>query len=157
MPVQSLVLHNRHNLLIILLITFFLTGCSDMKPIDFDFKKLVRDSKPNSYLVCPDDYCNTRIDQVAPVYSMNVKSLVTAWQQMITSQPRTHLLSHAQPLSYQYVQYSRFFHFPDYIDVAFIPLTDKTSTLAIYSRSVYGHYDFRVNEKRVQSWMHALR
>lgn len=174
MPIQSTILHDKRKLLTliwpfvyqkmtslfilssILFITFSLTGCSDVKPIDFDFKNLVRNNKPNSYLVCPENYCSTRIDQVAPVYRMNVTTLMNAWQQMITLQPRTRLLSHAKPLSYQYVQYSRFFHFPDYIDVAFIPLTDKTSTLAIYSHSVYGHYDFGVNEKRVQSWIHDL-
>lgn len=141
-----------------LMITVLATGCVNMKPADFNFNTLVRTNKPNSYLVCPKNYCHTRVDTDALEYKASAASLIAAWRNMIKAQPRTTLLaSNPQQLTFQYVQYSRFFHFPDYIDVQFIPLTDHTCTLAIYSRAVYGYYDFHVNENRVKTWLGALK
>ena len=56
-------------------------------------------------------------------------------------------------VQFDYVQRSPRFRFPDIITVRFIPVSPSRSTLAIYSRSVYGRRDFGVNEKRVQEWM----
>lgn len=142
---------------VILLLFGLNTGWCQMQTLDFDFKKLVRPDKPNTYLVCPKDYCSAPVDEIAKTYPMSAQALDKTWQAMIAKQPRTKLMaSDPQKLAYQYVQYSRFFHFPDHINVIFIPLTEHTSTLAIYSRSVYGHYDFHVNEKRVKSWLSQL-
>jgi uncharacterized protein (DUF1499 family) len=128
-----------------------------MKPADFNFNLLVRTGKPNSYLVCPKNYCHTRVDTEALEYKASAASLIAAWKEMIAAQPRTTLLaSNLQQLTFQYVQYSRFFHFPDYIEVQFIPLTDHTCTFAIYSHAVYGYYDFHVNENRVKTWLKAI-
>jgi uncharacterized protein (DUF1499 family) len=140
-----------------LMITVLITGCVNMKPADFNFNSLVRSDKPNSYLVCPKNYCHTRVDAEAIEYKASVTSLIAAWNDMIAAEPRTTLLANnAQQLTFQYVQYSRFFHFPDYIEVQFIPLTDHTCTFAIYSHAVYGYYDFHVNENRVKTWLKAI-
>jgi uncharacterized protein (DUF1499 family) len=140
-----------------LMTTLLITGCANMKPADFNFNSLVRTDKPNSYLVCPKNYCHTRVDAEALEYKASAASLIAAWKEMIAAQPRTTLLaSNPQQLTFQYVQYSRFFHFPDYIEVQFIPLTDHTCTLAIYSHAVYGYYDFHVNENRVKTWLKAI-
>jgi uncharacterized protein (DUF1499 family) len=40
--------------------------------------------------------------------------------------------------------------------VQFIPITETSSTLAVYSRARYGYYDFHVNENRVKKWLAAL-
>jgi len=141
----------------LILIIIFLSGCTDMKPIAFDFKTLQRNDKPNSYLICPPHFCTTKVDAVSPVYQVDLKTLETAWQTLIATQPRIEVTA-ANPANhtYQYVQRSLILRFPDYIDVQFIPLNNHQSTLAIYSHAVYGYYDFHVNEKRVTTWLAEL-
>ncbi len=51
---------------------------------------------------------------------------------------------------------SAFFGFPDLIDVETIETGEAKSTLAIYSRSKYGYYDFGVNKRRVETWLREL-
>ena len=55
-----------------------------------------------------------------------------------------------------YVQRSLVFRFPDTIWIQVLPLDANRSTLAIYSRSAYGRYDFGVNRSRVQAWLAAI-
>jgi len=134
---------------------FLLTGCHNIEMIDF--KKMKVNTKPNNYLVCPQYYCNITPNAIAKSYPVNVNKLQTAWQNMVTQEPRVRLVeSVPAEHKYQYVQYSRVFHFPDYIDVQFIPITETSSTLAVYSRARYGYYDFHVNENRVKKWLAAL-
>ncbi len=45
---------------------------------------------------------------------------------------------------------------PDWVTVRFIPLGEDRSTLAIYSRSVYGRSDFGANEGRITDWLARL-
>lgn len=139
----------------LLIIVLFISGCTDMRSIDFNFKTLQRDNKLNSYLVCPANYCQTRVDALAPDYPVSVQELMTAWQKVIAMQPRTTLSYHSGS-HFQYVQRSLLFRFPDNIYVTFLPLATEKSTLAIYSQSVYGYYDFGVNKKRVEHWLAAL-
>ena len=46
--------------------------------------------------------------------------------------------------------------FPDLIAVQFMDEKGGTSTLAIYSRSVYGHSDLGVNKARTMGWIRDL-
>jgi uncharacterized protein (DUF1499 family) len=126
-----------------------------MQPVNFNFKTLQRDNKLNSYLICPEHYCQTRVDAISPDYAVSVDQLIIAWQKMMAKQSRTTLLYHSV-YDYQYVQRSLLFHFPDYIHVTFISLPNEKSTLAIYSHSVYGYYDLGVNKKRVEKYLAEL-
>jgi uncharacterized protein (DUF1499 family) len=56
-----------------------------------------------------------------------------------------------------YIHHSPTFRFPDIITVEFVPLGPNRSSIAIYSRSRYGHYDFGKNRKRVGKWMFLLQ
>ncbi len=49
-----------------------------------------------------------------------------------------------------------FVRWPDWVTVRFIPLGEKRSTLAIYSRSVYGRSDFGANKNRITNWLARL-
>jgi uncharacterized protein (DUF1499 family) len=42
------------------------------------------------------------------------------------------------------------------VTVEFIPLGPDQSSLAIYSRSRYGHYDFGHNRNRAETWLADL-
>lgn len=122
-----------------------------------DFQHLILPGKPNYYLVCPAHYCNVGPQQDSPIYPIPMQGLILGWNAMVARQPRVELLAQNPTLNqYDYVQRSRWFHFPDYITVRFIALTGHTSTLAIYSRAKYGYYDFKVNQKRVQKWLADL-
>ncbi len=146
----------RINLLLFLML--LLTGCDAMQPTSFNFASLQRDEKPNSYLVCPKDYCHTKVDEISPVFKLNVINLQKKWQELINQQARIEVLSaNNTEHNYQYVQRSFLFRFPDIINVKLIPVSSDTSTIAIYSSAVYGYYDFNVNKKRVEKWLNELR
>lgn len=140
-----------------LLMTLFLAGCDAMQASSFNFSTLQRNTKPNSFLVCPQNLCTTRVDATAPIFNVDVLVLQKAWTSMIAAQPRIEVLaSNNNDYTYQYVQRSFLFRFPDVIDVKLIAINNTQSTLAIYSHAVYGYYDFNVNKKRVKSWLSDL-
>lgn len=125
-----------------------LTRAKNMKLVNF--KQLTLSNKPNFYLVCPPAYCNIKSNAISKTYPIGVIKLVDLWREIISEQPKLRLLnSDPEKNQYQYVQYSKVFKFPDYIDIEFIPIADNQSTLAIYSRARFGYYDFQVNKKRV--------
>lgn len=142
-------------LLVLVISTVTLIGYNNVQMVDF--KNLSLPNKPNHFLVCPADYCNVKANETITPYPVSVTELQSAWQQLVAAQPKTELVN-SLPLKnqYQYVQRSKFFGFPDYIDVQFIPLTDNSSTLAIYSRARFGYSDFHVNQQRVKNWLTLL-
>lgn len=129
---------------------------ADMKGA-VDFKTLTVPSSPNYYLMCPKDYCQAEAQLTSPVYPVDARVLYEKWAKIMKKRVRTELIYiDPEREQYQYVQRSRIFRFPDYINVQFIALNDKQSTLAIFSRSKYGYGDMGVNKKRVQRWLAAL-
>ena len=123
-----------------------------------DFKTLTRTERPNQYLVCPDNVCTAKPDATSPVYTVPATTLRDRWLTMVAQQPRVQQVNVSQDgLQYDFLQRSRLMRFPDSITVRFIPLSDTTSTLAIYSRSHYGYSDWQVNRQRVEAWLAALQ
>lgn len=143
--------------LLLLILQSMLMGCARIPPQFVHFETLERDNKPHAYLVCPPNYCRSLTDMVSPRYPVDAQTLADTWQHYLLSEPRVSLLNEdTHTLSYHYVQYSRFFHFPDDIYLQFIPLTPDTSAVAIYSVARYGYYDFGVNKMRVLAWLAAI-
>lgn len=130
-------------------------------PVDLtaiDFRTLTRSQRPNQYLVCPRDLCTATPDAVSPVYDMPATRLRERWLSLMAQQPRLEQIAVSKDgWQYDFIQRSRLLRFPDTITVRFLPLGDKRSTLAIYSRSHYGRTDFGVNHKRVEAWLTALQ
>jgi uncharacterized protein (DUF1499 family) len=56
-----------------------------------------------------------------------------------------------------YIQYSSLFRIPDIVTVELKPLGPRRSSIALYSRSRYGEYDFAKNRKRVEKWLFLLQ
>ncbi len=52
---------------------------------------------------------------------------------------------------------TRWLRFPDHVTIRLLALQDGFSTVVVYSRAVYGLYDFGVNRKRVRSWLQGLK
>jgi uncharacterized protein (DUF1499 family) len=103
--------------------------------------------------MCPPGICNGHAD--SPVFDVSVDQLRQRWQKVVTAQPHVGLLAE-DGQQFDYVQLSERFRFPDIIKVRFISVSPTQSTLAIYSRSVYGKSDFGVNRKRIEAWLAAL-
>ena len=123
-----------------------------------DFATLQRDSVPNQYLLCPKGMCSTDTDGEAPVFDVPIEQLQVAWDEMLAEQPRLQILRRdVTNIQIDYVQRSRLLRFPDLITMRFVPIDDTHSTVAIYSRSVWGKGDMGVNRRRVEEWLARLK
>ena len=122
-----------------------------------DFATLERTGKPNQYLVCPPGLCKAKVDVESPTFDVAVGALQTAWHEVATTEPRVELLAKdVERNTFDYLQRSRLMRYPDIITVQFIATGAGGSTLAIYSRSIYGRSDFNVNKTRITDWLAKL-
>ena len=127
------------------------------KPAAIDFKTLERTPNPNQFLMCPPGYCAAPMERASPVYDVPVAALRAAWVKAVATAPRIVVRGEdAQTQTIDYVQRSALLRYPDLVTVQFIALGTGQSTLAVYSRSIYGRSDFGVNEKRVTGWLVKL-
>jgi len=123
----------------------------DFETVDFEDLQLT--DEPNQFLVCPPDLCEGHAE--SPVFDMPVEKLRERWRNVIAAQPRVEVLTENDQ-QIDCVQQSARFRFPDIVTVRFVSVSPLQSTLAIYSRSVYGKSDFGVNRERIESWLSAL-
>jgi uncharacterized protein (DUF1499 family) len=122
-----------------------------------DFADLSLSDKPNQFLICPEQMCRAERHAVSPVFEVPVERLAAYWRGVIATQPRLEVLARApNGLHVDYVQRSARFRFPDLVTVRLIPLSPERSTLAVYSRALYGRKDFGVNRQRVEAWIDLL-
>jgi len=127
----------------------------DIETVDFAAIRLT--DKPNQYLVCPADYCGAAPHAASPVFGVSAERLRVRWHEVVADQPRIETLSENEDGSaIDYVQRSARFRFPDIITVRIIAISPSQSTLAIYSRSIFGEDDFSVNRERVEAWLALL-
>jgi len=126
-----------------------------MTPERIDFVTLKRPRTPNTFLMAPEGYCKeAKIDQVAPVYSVKAAKLRQEFLSVVLAKPRvTHSFADEAGLYDDFVSRSRVFRFPDLVSVRFLDLKGGQSTLALYSRSVYGRSDLGVNRARSLAWL----
>lgn len=122
-----------------------------------DFVTLELSSKPNQYLVLPKGEFQSEPHQISPVLDINVDELIEQFKAVAESQDKVELIRTSQD-GYQldYVQRTPFMGYPDTITVRFYSQDSDTSTLAIYSRSAYGHSDLGANAERITEWLEAL-
>ncbi len=122
-----------------------------------DFAEFMLTEKPNQFLMCPPGYCDSNPHADSPVFDVSVEQLRARWREFVVVQPRIELLAvDEEGQQFDYVQRSARFRFPDIITVRFIAVSYSRSTLAIYSRSIYGRRDFGVNRKRIDAWLKTL-
>jgi uncharacterized protein (DUF1499 family) len=80
------------------------------------------------------------------------------WREAIDAQPRIERVAYDAPhRRITYIQRSALLRFPDIVTVEFVPLGERRSSLAVYSRSRYGREDFGVNRSRVTRWTGLLQ
>jgi len=125
-------------------------------PLD-DPTSVTPSGKPNRFLLCPEAVCAAPADRVSPTFQVPREQLEQAWLALMGAQPRVELLAQdAARHLYLFRQRSAVLGFPDLISVRFLDAGGGASTLAVYSRSVYGTYDFGVNRRRVEDWIGQL-
>lgn len=140
----------------VLLLACHARSTGDPSPVDFAALRLTR--KPNQYLVCPKDLCSAQAHGESPVFSIPVDDLIEKWDAMIARQKRVKFVyGQSEPRQREYVARTFLMRFPDIITVRFLPLSEGRSSLAVYSRSVYGHSDFGKNRKRIDAWLTELQ
>ncbi|GEQ97083.1 hypothetical protein JCM17844_07200 [Iodidimonas gelatinilytica] len=123
-----------------------------------EFATLTRTDKPNSYLLCPADRCpQASPDDIAPVFDLSSNDLRARLLEYVDRSPdiRTHRLD-LENQQFEFVERTPMMRFPDIITVRIYPTDEGGSTLAIYSRSVYGHSDLGANKKRITRWLAAI-
>ena len=131
-------------------------GPVERRPVDFATLQL--EESPNQYLVCPADFSAAKPHQESPVYDVSVAELRDKWFRLMENQPRVKPLSSDRANEqYSFEVLTPVIHFPDTVTVRFIPLGEARSTLAVYSRSHYGHSDLGVNRRRITAWLEALQ
>jgi len=126
------------------------------EPVDFETLELK--PSPNQYLVCPPDFCAAQAHEQSPVFEVPAEELRNRWMRMTEGLGRVALLSRDdERLQYDFEARTPVILFPDTVTVRFIPLDERRSTLAVYSRSHYGYSDLGENRRRVQKWLRMLR
>lgn len=118
-------------------------------------KGLKKHWKPNQYLVCPAGHCQSDPDRVAAVYKLSAPDLAKAWLELVEAEPRVTRVS-VNGLFSQHYQRTPLMRFRDNIDAEIIPVSENTSSIAIYSRATLGVRDFGVNKKRIDEWLGKL-
>ncbi len=121
-----------------------------------DFPTLEPGDRPNRYLVCPEDFCaRSAPDAISPVFRVPVAVLAAAFRELLARQPAL-VIEGNEIDRLELVQRTPLMRWPDRITVRFLPLGPDSSTLAIYSRSTYGHSDLGANERRITAWLEQL-
>ena len=134
-----------------------ITVLGPLKLEAINFRQLKLTPKPNQFLVCPPRYCLSKPHRYSKTYLVSANELAATFGKIILSQPRVTLIAdQSSKLQKTWQQTTPLMHYPDRVTVQFIPLTPKTSTLAIYSRSKYGYSDMSANKTRITRWLSKL-
>lgn len=123
-----------------------------------DFKSLRLTENPNQYLVCTGDLCSADFHLESPKFSVPLDRLKALWEKMLKEQQNLELQQDMDDNYYQdLVQRTRLVRYPDVISVQLHEQGPNSSTLTIYSRSLYGRSDFDVNKERIDTWLARLK
>jgi hypothetical protein len=112
----------------------------------------------NGFLACPPSYCAATEAVASPVFNVPWDRLEDYWIEIISDETRMiRTVADLGSRRYVYIYHSPVFRFPDIVTVEFVPLGLDRSSIALYSRSRYGEYDFSKNRKRIERWLVLLQ
>ncbi|KAA8492268.1 hypothetical protein FVE85_3706 [Porphyridium purpureum] len=144
-----------------LLIPPLLSAITLVKKPELDLSTLKTRGGMNSELLAPAGVaagCKPPPSGTAKVYPVDKQTLKDRFLRVIAAQPRTVLSVVSQDKeTYGFVARSLLMQYPDLVTVSFLDVEPgQSSTLAIYSQSIYGQGDLGANKKRVTEWLAAL-
>jgi len=125
---------------------------------ELDFVQLERRRSANDALASPPGFCRlVKADLESPVFQVPAERLREIVSRVAQDEPRTVLIAPSSCAGEtRYLVRSPILRFPDLVDVRVIARGEHASTLAIYSRSRVGRYDFGVNRRRVERWLRRV-
>ena len=116
-----------------------------------DPRTAARPASPNSWLIR-----SVGGDAPAPDFALGPAELAEIVDSVILAQPRTRPLAGSVDDGHiTYVTRTPLMGYPDYVSVRVYP-TATGASLAVFSRSRFGHSDLGVNRKRLEEWMAAI-
>jgi uncharacterized protein (DUF1499 family) len=126
-------------------------------PVLLDMTRIERPATPNSFLAGPPGM-RPAPDLVLEPLQLPAQKLWQEARSVFGSQPRVYVAAEfPEQLQEHYVVRSALLNFPDLVTVQVEPVAAETSTLVIWSRSVYGRSDFGVNRQRTAAWLATLQ
>jgi uncharacterized protein (DUF1499 family) len=127
------------------------------QPRPMDMARIERPASPNTALAAPASFRPAPDIIVAP-YPVVPSRLYAAVRAAAAAQPHTFLAAEF-PTEQQihWVVRSAVLNFPDLVTAQIAGEGHDSSTLVLYSRSVYGYSDFGVNRQRVTTWLAAVQ
>jgi uncharacterized protein (DUF1499 family) len=130
-------------------------GAPDLGPVAFG--RLMRRSTPNDALICPPGECGSaEVDMRPSSYPGTANELRRRVRNYFAEQGGLLVAADDGALHDRFVVRTRLLRFPDTVDVEVFPVDAEHATLAIYSRSQLGFYDFGTNMRRVRALLEAL-
>ncbi len=133
-----------------------LFGPGDRAPIAFG--TLTPPDRPNHHLVCPPDLCRTANGE-SPVFPVGVEAQAAAWGRLMEREGARRLEGWEGPIDVAQMDVevrTPWLRFPDLVTIRPIALGPDRSTVALYSRSLYGHSDLGTNAARLRAWLAAM-
>ena len=119
--------------------------------LDNYFRTLKRPDSPNTWLVAPADFM-IKPDAVAPVFPVPVSKLRVAFTSIVLGSDGTAIVAESSD-GMHVVATTRLMRFQDDVRALFIPVGEHQSTMALYSASRVGYWDFGTNRRRVENWI----
>lgn len=122
-----------------------------------DFNTVRNRISNNEVIVAPSKFTPNARAFEAPEFNCDANTLQEKFDEVILKQPRiTYVSEDVSTRRKEYIQRSLIFRFPDVVTYTTIPISEKKSTLAIHSYSVYGGADLGVNRNRIAGWVRDL-
>lgn len=133
-----------------------LFGPADLGAVDF--ATLRRRWAPSDALACPPEVCpGAKPDIVPPVFPVAGERLRAIVAEVARRDPDTELVFAERWAEHdRFVARSKVLRFPDTIDAMIVGEGEGRSTVALYSRSRAGLYDFGVNRARLRRWLDRI-
>jgi uncharacterized protein (DUF1499 family) len=121
------------------------------------FGRLIRRTTPNDALACPPGECGSAAVDLRPAsYPLEANILRQQVRRFFAAQGASLVGTEDGALHDRFVARTALMRFPDTVDVEIFPLDAEHATLAVYSRSQLGFYDFGTNLRRVRALLEAL-
>ena len=137
------------------------SGANGVRPPPPDLLHLARPATPNTALAAPAGFMpdsGPAPDVTTHPYAIPPVELIADLKGVADRQSRVYARPSpaGQPDRADWVARSRVFNFPDLVSAQALPGPGGGALLILYSASVYGEGDFRVNRGRVKTWLAAL-
>lgn len=139
------------------LLGLFLASCAghgaDGVPLPpySDMRKIERPSSPNNAVAGPAGGGRQAVDLVTGPIAMVPEALYPIVKAAIAGMPNTYLLAeYADRSQIHFVARSKVLNFPDVVSIQIeAGGRENESLITLYSRSIYGYYDFGANKARL--------